>query len=85
MFADINEQAAKETAEKSKTLSIHPNYRTLVVHVDVTDPSSVQRMVETTIKELGRIDHCVNAAGVRPLENVIASSIVLTLLHSPDR
>ena len=42
-------------------------------------------MVETTVKELGRIDHSVNAAGVRPLENVIASFIVLTLLHSPDR
>ena len=48
----------------------HPEYRAIAVMVDVTDPESVQSMVDTTIKEFGRIDYSVNSAGVcRPPPN----------------
>ena len=63
-FADINHQKAKEVAEQSKSLAINPEYRALAVAVDVTSSLSVQRLVELVIKDFGRIDYSVNAAGV---------------------
>lgn len=63
-FADINEQKAKETAEKSKNLAVNQDYRVITFAVDITNPSSVQRLVDSVGKDFGRIDHCVNAAGV---------------------
>ncbi|KAL8846844.1 MAG: hypothetical protein Q9221_008102 [Calogaya cf. arnoldii] len=63
-FADIDDQKAAKVAEASKGLAINKDYRTLVIAVDVTDPTSVQRMVDETVKEFGRIDYNVNAAGI---------------------
>ena len=48
----------------SKKFAKNPEYRAIAVKVDVTDPESVQSMVDTAIKEFGRIDHSVNSAGV---------------------
>ncbi|KAI4258434.1 MAG: hypothetical protein L6R42_005099, partial [Xanthoria sp. 1 TBL-2021] len=63
-FADIDEQKAGTVAETSKSLATNSDYCTFVVAVDVTDPTSVQRMVDETVREFGRIDYNVNAAGV---------------------
>lgn len=63
-MADLNVKGAHETAEKSKEFATHPNYRTVVVGVDVTDPASVKAMVDATVAEFGRIDYSVNCAGV---------------------
>lgn len=64
LVADINIHGAQETAEKSKQHATHPKYRALGVMVDVTDPASVQDMVDVAVKEFGRIDYSVNSAGV---------------------
>ena len=64
LFADINEQGARDSAEKSKDFAKNPHYRAITARVDVTNPESVQNMVDTTIKEFGRIDCSVNCAGV---------------------
>ncbi|MEL7187700.1 MAG: SDR family oxidoreductase [Pseudomonadota bacterium] len=44
--------------------------RTLVVGTDVTDPSSVQNLIDTTVSEFGRVDVIVNnvGAGAMPCE-----------------
>ena len=63
-FADINEQKAKEVAGKSKNLAVNPEYRAFAVAVDITDSSSVQHLIDSVVKEFGRIDYNVNAAGV---------------------
>lgn len=64
VFADINEQGAKDSADASKQYARHPDYKAVAVYVDITDEASVQNMVETTVKEFGRIDYNVNSAGV---------------------
>lgn len=64
VFADLNKSGAQEAADKSKKFAAHPNYRTLVVEVDVTDPAGVQAVVDAAVKEFGRIDYSVNSAGV---------------------
>ncbi|KAL8885732.1 MAG: hypothetical protein Q9215_006452, partial [Flavoplaca cf. flavocitrina] len=56
-FADIDEQKAAKVAQTSKGLATNKDYLTLVLPVDVTDPTSVQHMVDETIRVFGRIDH----------------------------
>ena len=53
VVADLDVKGAQETAEKSTKYATHPDYRTVVVGVNVTDPASVQAMVDRTIKSLG--------------------------------
>jgi len=55
--ADINLEAAQETAEQ-----IDPS--TLPVQVDITSKSSTETMIDTTEKKLAPIDVLVNCAGV---------------------
>ncbi|KAI0883671.1 NAD(P)-binding protein [Annulohypoxylon maeteangense] len=70
LFADIDYEAATKVAEASKALALSPTYRALSVKVDVVDVNSVQGMIDLTAKEFGRIDYCINAAGVDVAEYV---------------
>lgn len=63
-FADLDEQKAGKVAETSKSLATNSDYCTFVIAVDVTDPPSVQRMVDETVRKFGRIDYNVNSAGL---------------------
>lgn len=67
IFADRNDNGAREAAEQSQTVAIQSAYRYLVVHLDSTDPASVQSMVDAAVQGFGRIDYSVNCAGVTPL------------------
>lgn len=77
VFADRNEQGARAAAEESKCYAQNPSYRAIAVAVDVTDPSSVQGMVDKTMMEFGRIDYNVNSAGVskqmQPFQDALQS------------
>ncbi|KAF7918216.1 uncharacterized protein EAE98_009828 [Botrytis deweyae] len=64
-LADINEENAQKAAETARKYATHPNFRTLIIGVDVADAESVQKMIDVTAKELGRIDYAVNGAGVQ--------------------
>lgn len=64
VFADRNRAGAEETANKAKEFANNPAYRGYVVVVDVTDEASVQNMVDTAVKEFGRIDYSINSAGL---------------------
>ncbi|KAF2439287.1 short-chain dehydrogenase/reductase SDR [Karstenula rhodostoma CBS 690.94] len=62
--ADLNYSSAENTARESEKLATNPSFRTLALAVDVSDPSSVNSMVETAVKEFGRIDYSINSAGI---------------------
>ena len=81
-FADINEEKAKEIAEKSESLAFRGGYRAIAFPVDITNPSSVQRLVDLVAKDFGRIDYCINAAGV---SNFHQNNYPSTLLTQSDR
>ena len=59
---DLNASAAQETAD----LLTKNGYKTLAVSADITQPDSVNVMVEKVKSELGSIDVLVNSAALDP-------------------
>ncbi|KAI6090729.1 oxidoreductase [Hypoxylon rubiginosum] len=64
VFADRNEDTAKATSEESKKYASNKDYQTAVFKMDVQDAQSVQDMVDFVVKQYGRLDYAINAAGV---------------------
>jgi NAD(P)-dependent dehydrogenase (short-subunit alcohol dehydrogenase family) len=58
--ADIDEAAAKKTAEAAATHGV----KTLALQVDCGDVASIDAMVDAVVAEFGRLDVIVNNAGV---------------------
>lgn len=64
VFADLNEEWAKASSEESVKYASAGGYETNVFRVDVRDAKSVGEMVGFVVQRYGRVDYCVNAAGV---------------------
>ncbi|PLB54877.1 oxidoreductase [Aspergillus steynii IBT 23096] len=64
VFADMNEETAKESAEESKKYASNKDYTATTFKVNVTDSQGVQDMVDFVVNTFGRLDYCVNGAGV---------------------
>jgi 2-deoxy-D-gluconate 3-dehydrogenase len=62
VVADLNEEAAGKMAEG---LTVD-GYRARMASTDVTNPDSVNALVETTLKAFGRLDILVNCAALDP-------------------
>ncbi|KAJ2970659.1 hypothetical protein NUW58_g9628 [Xylaria curta] len=67
LLADINAEAVQKATAKAESLASNSSCRCISTVVDVTDLNSVEEMVSLMVKEFGRIDYCVNAAGVDTL------------------
>jgi NAD(P)-dependent dehydrogenase (short-subunit alcohol dehydrogenase family) len=57
---DLNKEAGNETVEQIRS----EGGQALFIQADVTDPASVQKMVQTALTEFGRIDILFNNAGI---------------------
>jgi NAD(P)-dependent dehydrogenase (short-subunit alcohol dehydrogenase family) len=64
VVADINVEAAQETADAIKSVAVHPDFRVESVHVDVGDIDSVKSAIAHSIGTFGRIDYSVHCAGI---------------------
>jgi len=62
VVADLDFQAASSLAQSLA----EGGFNALAVQVDVTDPASVQAMVETATRAFGRMDILVNSAALDP-------------------
>ena len=60
VVSDINLEKAQETANEIQGMG----RRSLAIKVNVADLKDVERMVETTVEQFGRIDILVNNAGI---------------------
>lgn len=72
VVAEIDKSTGESTAEEIRTLG----GKSLPVIVDLTDSQQVKKLVDTTVKEFGRIDvlvnnaAAVNAAPMAPIVNI---------------
>ena len=64
IVADINVAGANLVQEECKKLSKKPGFDALSIQVDVADADSVDAMIAKAVEVFGRIDYCVNSAGV---------------------
>jgi NAD(P)-dependent dehydrogenase (short-subunit alcohol dehydrogenase family) len=75
--ADVSLGARRtDKLQSTRALVEATGRRALAVQTDVTDPADCDRLVETTLTELGRVDILVNNAG--------AGAIVPALRQSPE-
>lgn len=67
VLADINLASVKETAKQCREAASSRGNDSVVIHalqVDVSSEESVNSMVQEAVAKAGRIDYCVNSAGV---------------------
>ncbi|KAG8158733.1 hypothetical protein KVR01_011176 [Diaporthe batatas] len=82
VFADMNTETAKASSEESKKYARNQEYQTTIFEMNVQDDKSVQAMVDFVVKEFGRLDYAVNAAGV---DNGVHAPISETDMDNFDR
>ncbi|KAI1817434.1 hypothetical protein GGS20DRAFT_591879 [Poronia punctata] len=64
VVADIVIQAAIDAVAECRRVAVNKKFRAEAFHVDVTQESSVHSLVEKTVQNFGRVDYCVNCAGI---------------------
>src|SRR5512136_1455235 len=62
VVADLNEDAVAVEANAFQK----GGFRSIGIKTDVTDPSSIKRMVDLTLETFGRLDILVNSAALDP-------------------
>ena len=64
LVADINIKTAEQTVKDCTAVATNKNFRAEAFHIDVTDEASVKSATARMVSTFGRIDYCVNGAGV---------------------
>ena len=68
----MNEETAQASSEESKQFASCKDYKTATFKMNVQDAKSVQDMVDFVVNNYGRLDYCVNGAGVRILMTLLS-------------
>ena len=76
VFADMNAETAKASAEESRQYATSKEYQAIYFKVNVVDEKGVQDMVDFVVKEFGRIDYCVNGAGVSDCPGLLTLAFI---------
>ena len=64
MVADLDADAGGDVAAECRIVATNVDFRAERMHVDVTQEASVKQATDQTMQTFGRIDYCVNCAGV---------------------
>ena len=64
MVADLAIDAARDTIAECQTIATNTQFQGKTVLVDVTQEGSVRSLFSEMVSAFGRIDYCVNCAGV---------------------
>ncbi|KAI0481173.1 hypothetical protein GGR56DRAFT_629159 [Xylariaceae sp. FL0804] len=75
VVADVDLKAAERTADASKNVATNPDFVAKAIEVDISIPDQVQKATTVMIETFGRIDYCVNGAGItsaipRPIADI---------------
>ncbi|KAK2603635.1 hypothetical protein QQS21_004216 [Conoideocrella luteorostrata] len=64
LIADMNVDAAERVAADCKALASASTFRVAVTRIDVSQKDSVAEATERMVDTFGRIDYCINCAGI---------------------
>ncbi len=64
LVADVAIEAAADVVAECKAVATNTQFRAEAVHVDITQEDSVRRLIGRMTEVFGRMDYCVNCAGV---------------------
>ena len=83
MVADILLDAARDTVSECQAVATNKSFQGKAFPVDVTQEDSVRSLFNEMTSAFGRIDYCVNCAGVS--EKLSCLEHTLTMSFSSDR
>jgi NAD(P)-dependent dehydrogenase (short-subunit alcohol dehydrogenase family) len=69
-IADLDIAAAKDALNECQTMATNPRFQGSSFSIDVTKEDSVRSLFSDVTRVFGRLDYCVNCAGVS--ENALA-------------
>ncbi|KAF5544159.1 2 hydroxypropyl dehydrogenase [Fusarium phyllophilum] len=64
LIADIAVRFAKDVVNECKAAAVNKDFRCEAIPVDVTREDSVRNLMSHAVQTFGRIDYCVNSAGI---------------------
>ncbi|MCJ1391939.1 hypothetical protein MMC18_004806 [Xylographa bjoerkii] len=64
VVADLAIEAARITIAECRTVAVNPEFQAKAVLVDVAQEDSVRDLFSETVSSFGRVDYCVNCAGI---------------------
>ncbi|PYH85490.1 NAD(P)-binding protein [Aspergillus uvarum CBS 121591] len=64
IVADLDVSAAETVGAQCVPVASNPKFRAEAIQVDITKEDSVKRAVDKAVQAFGRIDYCVNCAGI---------------------
>ena len=64
MIADLDADAGGLVAAECKAVATNVEFQVGGIHIDITREESVKHATVQTVQAFGRIDYCVNCAGV---------------------
>jgi NAD(P)-dependent dehydrogenase (short-subunit alcohol dehydrogenase family) len=68
LVADVAIEAAADVVAECKAVATNTRFQAEAVHVDITQEDSVRSLTGRMAEVFGRMDYCVNCAGVsRPV------------------
>lgn len=78
MVADLSLDAARNTLAECEAVATNAQFRGQIIEVDVTQEESVSHLFGEAAKAFGRIDYCVNSAGVsdKPVRRMVKVTVL---------
>ncbi|KAI0839857.1 NAD(P)-binding protein [Hypoxylon sp. FL0890] len=64
IIADIDLDSAEKVAQELTSIATAQSFRSRAIKVDVASEDSVKQAVDEVVQYFGRIDYCVNSAGI---------------------
>ena len=62
--ADLDIEAAERVAEECRAAATAASFRSESFHIDISQGESVEKATKHMVATFGRIDYCINCAGV---------------------
>ncbi|KAF9771639.1 hypothetical protein IL306_010695 [Fusarium sp. DS 682] len=78
LVADIAVHLAADVVNECKAAAVNKDFRCEAIHVDVMQEDSVRNLMRQVIQIFGRMDYCVNSAGIGVQQAVDIASTSLS-------